>query len=458
MTTEERVIAEIAEANPVPDAAPSSAQARAEAERVLRRVLADAGSAPPPRRSHPRLGILAPVLSLLVVVLVAAAILRTGGSSTSGERGTSGLSITLRAEPTPQTPRITEGAMSREIALMRRRLATLGHGFTVQQAGATGIVVTASNSHSGEQSRVLSLVTQPAQLRIYDWEPNVLTANGKTAAPQLQSQNRAAVSVSQGANRGAGAPGAGSMSLYDAVKLANRQPEERSGHDLSRVGPEYFVFGNGNAACGRVADALGTTHVPAVHCLLAGPVDPGSGAGPHQAVQEAAALFPSGRIPGRAEVVAVPQGTVVLQAEQVDAGAAVPISSPAAQFFVLRDHLALTGADITHPTASTDQAGEPAVTFSFTGPGQAAFERVTKAVSQRGAKVSVAGAEFNQHFAVALDDRLLTVPQIDFHQYPDGIIGAGGADVTGGLNPKSAKDLATELRYGALPLAVTVVR
>lgn len=79
-------------------------------------------------------------------------------------------------------------------------------------------------------------------------------------------------------------------------------------------------------------------------------------------------------------------------------------------------------------------------------------------IAHRGANVSVGGAALYQHFAVALDDQLLTVPQIDFRIYPDGIIGAGGADITGGFTRRSATDLATELRDGPLPLAVRVVR
>jgi preprotein translocase subunit SecD len=41
--------------------------------------------------------------------------------------------------------------------------------------------------------------------------------------------------------------------------------------------------------------------------------------------------------------------------------------------------------------------------------------------------------------------------------YPDGIIGGGGADVTSGFTPQSARDVATELRLGALPLVLRVV-
>src|SRR5205085_9054474 len=66
------------------------------------------------------------------------------------------------------------------------------------------------------------------------------------------------------------------------------------------------------------------------------------------------------------------------------------------------------------------------------------------------------GQQLNQHFAVALDNKLIEVPQIDFKQYPDGIQG-GGADITGGFTIQSAQDLATQLRLGALPINLKLI-
>ena len=213
MTTEERVIARIAEANPFPESASPTAQERAEAERVLGRVLDDAPSRGPRRRPHlarPRAGVLAPVASLLVVLVVAAVILRTGGTATTtGSNPSGGLSITFRAEPTPQVPRITAAAMSREIALMRARLRTLGRGFTVTQSGAGEIVVTGPKAGAAERARIVRLAGQSAQLLVYDWEKNVLTPNGKTVASQLITQDPTATAISQGGATGPGTPGAG---------------------------------------------------------------------------------------------------------------------------------------------------------------------------------------------------------------------------------------------------------
>ena len=470
MITEESVIAEIAEANPVPnDAGSHTAQERAEAERVLRRVLDEAETAPtrrrlPPRRWLPLPSLLVPVASVLVVVIVAAVALRTGGSLTGGQGGSAdnggngGLRIALSAQPTPQTPRVTASAMSREIALIRHRLRMLGvsRGFGISQSGASGIVVTGPRVSGASRELVVRLITQSNQLRFYDWEANVLTRNGRSVASQLPTRNPTALSISQGGKGGTGYPGAGSMSLYDAVKLAAKQPVRRLAGNLSRIGPEYYVFGTGRAACAPIAGEAGTNRAPEAHCLLAGPVDSGS-AGPHDAVEQAAALYPSGRIPGHAEVIPVPQGTVILQAEQSSAAAAVPLSSPLAQFFVLRDDLALPVNNITNPKASTDTSGEPDVTFGFTPLGRAAFQRTTLDLARRGATVSLGANVINQHFAIALDSQILTVPQIDYHTYPEGITAPSGADITGGLTAQSATGLASELRDGALPLALRVV-
>ena len=120
--------------------------------------------------------------------------------------------------------------------------------------------------------------------------------------------------------------------------------------------------------------------------------------------------------------------------------------------------MALTGNDITNPQPGTDQSGQADVTFDFNGPGQHNFEKVTRQIARRGAKVSIGGQSLNQHFAIALDNQLVTVPQIDFRQYPDGIIGGGGADITNGYTRQSAADVSTELRLGALPLWIKVLR
>src|SRR6201999_3906334 len=63
----------------------------------------------------------------------------------------------------------------------------------------------------------------------------------------------------------------------------------------------------------------------------------------------------------------------------------------------------------------------------------------------------------NQHFAVALDTQLLTVPSIDYTVYPDGITGGNGAQITGGFPQQSPSALAPPLRPGALPINLKLI-
>ncbi len=99
--------------------------------------------------------------------------------------------------------------------------------------------------------------------------------------------------------------------------------------------------------------------------------------------------------------------------------------------------------------------------FGFSHGGGQAFQDVTSTIAHRGAQVSVGSTHLQQHFAAALDGQLLSVPQIDFTKYPDGIVNTGsstaGAQITGSFTTQSAKDLATQLRLGTLPVKLNLI-
>ena len=57
-----------------------------------------------------------------------------------------------------------------------------------------------------------------------------------------------------------------------------------------------------------------------------------------------------------------------------------------------------------------------------------------------------------QHFAIVLDRQIKSWPSIDFEQYPNGIGGSNGAQITGIGSLTEAKDLALVLQSGALPV------
>jgi SecD/SecF fusion protein len=413
---------------------------------IVRRV--EAG-VPRGSRRRLRLEFVAPALSLVVVAAIVVAFVGVHGSkspdSSIGRGG--GVELVYRAEPTARTPIVTRAALTGAIAVMRQRAAALGvAGGTFQATRSNEITVQLPNVKA--LARAEKVVGKTSRLGFYDWEANALTPNGKTVASQLQPQDRTALTTSQGsAGASPGDPGAGSMSLYDAVRLASRQPRQVS-PDNARLGPQYYLFGApGSAACATAARVQGETAVPTVHCLLAGPDDTRA---------DLLSGLPAGVSASQGQQLAVPPGTVVLQAADPSPGRQTNPNDPNAQFYVLKDHVSLFGSEITNPRQGTDQGGNPDVTFDFTSKGRTAFQELTSTIAHRGELASTLGQQLNQHFAVALDTKLLTVPSIDFKAYPDGVKTAT-SDITAGLTIQSARDLATQLRLGTLPVELRLI-
>jgi SecD/SecF fusion protein len=366
-----------------------------------------------------------------------------------------GVQLVYQGQPTAQSA-VTQASLNRAVDIMRSRVDSLGVSEPeIQTTGGNEISVGLPSVTN--TARAVKDVGTTARLEFYDWETNALTPNGKTVASQLQAGDPTATTISQGTN---GAPpgvtGAGSLPLYQAVKLAAKQPSAPSTIN-ARDGREYYIFGApGSQACATAAKDQGTSPQAGVHCLLAGPVDETT-TNPTTIAADLASSLPKGVTASEGQQLVVPRGTVVLLAAPATAGQTTNFNSPNAQFFVLRDDVALFGNDITNPQASTTQAGTPDVTFGFNGSGQAKFQRVTAAISHRAQLISSFNQTKNQHFAIALDNKLLTVPFIDSKQFPDGIIGSGGSDIEGGFTQQTASDLATQLRLGALPIKLKLI-
>jgi SecD/SecF fusion protein len=385
------------------------------------------------------------ILLLVVGLLIASAAVIATQKTVLGLDLKGGVELVYQGKPTAQTPVVTQEALQRAVDIMRERVDQLG--VSEPQIQTAGGDISVGLPDVKDIARAEKIVGTTARLEFYDWEANALTPNGKTVASQLQLQDAAASTISQGGTTSPG-DGAGGMTLYDAVKLASKQPAKVS-PDNARRGPQYYMFGApGSTACATAAKAQGTTPTPGVHCLLAGPDD-------NQ--QDLLSGLPAGVTAAEGEQLVVPPGTVVIQAADANAKQQKSFNDPSAQFYVLKDHVSLFGNDIKDPQQSTDQSGSPDVTFSFTSKGEKAFQNVTADIAHRGDRVSGLGQQLNQHFAVALDNKLITVPQIDFKTYPDGIQGGGGADITGGFTIQSAQDLATQLRLGALPIGLKLI-
>jgi SecD/SecF fusion protein len=367
-----------------------------------------------------------------------------------------GVELVYKAEPTPQSP-VNATSLQRAVDVMQNRVNQLGVTQPqIQTSGSNQIDVQlpdVTNIKQAEQA-----VGTTARLEFYDWEANAITPNGQTVASQLAASDTTALAISQGSS--AAAPGStsaatGAMTLYEAVKVASKQPYKAS-KDNARLGSQWFLFGApGSAACKALATALGTKVQAGVHCSLASPVQVSEGTTKAQALPQLYQSLRGGLVLTAAEkadtqALEVKQGTVVLQA--TSASYPPPTFGTTNQgYYVLKDHVALFGNEITNPEESTDSTGSPDVQFGFTGQGNSAFQNITAKIAERGQLVSLGSEQLNQHFAVALDQQLVSVPDIQFSQFPDGISG-GGADIQGNFTVNSADQLATQLRLGALPI------
>src|SRR5581483_6607659 len=361
-----------------------------------------------------------------------------------------GVELVYQGEPTAQTRNVTPDALQRAVDIMRSRVDSLGVSEPQIQT-TSGNQITVGLPNVTDTARAENEVGNTAQLAFYDWEANVLTPNGKLVKDQLLSQDPNAITTSQGSSTsGPGDPGSGSMPLYQALQLASKQ-KGWSSTTNSRPGPQYWMFGApGSAACATAARDQGTVPVSGQRCLLSGP---------DENLTDLRSGVPQGVSASQGQIVTVPRGWVVLEAISTSGYTKqLPISSPNAQFYVLRDNISLQGNDVNNPQQSSDpNTGQPDVTFGFSSKGKKAFQNVTAAIARRGSLVSGLGQSLNQHFAVALDNQLITVPFIDYKQYPDGINGDNGADISGSFTITSAQDLANELRLGALPINLKLI-
>jgi SecD/SecF fusion protein len=132
------------------------------------------------------------------------------------------------------------------------------------------------------------------------------------------------------------------------------------------------------------------------------------------------------------------------------------------RWWVIQDRPALSGTDIKNPEQNFDQqgGGDPIVTFDFTDKGRKAFQDITRRIAQRGSDNTLPGVNpvnGSQHFAIVLDDELVSAPFINYQENPDGIDGSTGAQISGGFTITSAQDLAKILQIGALPIKLELI-
>jgi SecD/SecF fusion protein len=311
---------------------------------------------------------------------------------------------------------VSSAQLNDAINIMRSRSDTLGvSGVQIASYGGNEISVALPDVQNTEKAEKVVGVT--GQLFFYDWENSVINSSGKIAGP---NDDAATCGNSQTGVAACGIP------YYTAVILASKQAP----HQFPKP---YYMSGGGAPSYYYVDDKTKTVY----------PVGPE----PTVAFLKADVIQHHTKLAKTARLVKVPPGTVVIQATSAPE---VPVPN---DFFVLRDKAYLTGTDISNPQSTTDPTNGIVVSFGFKNGGSAIFQNVTAILASRGRNNSVPGATANdQHFAVTLDGQLVTVPSIDFTQFPNGIPSGNGSEITGGFTYASANQLAQVMASGALPV------
>jgi SecD/SecF fusion protein len=357
------------------------------------------------------------VLLLVGVLLAGAVAIVLAKPTRLGLDLKGGVELVYQAKPTKQSA-VTPDSLNRAIDIMRQRVDQLGVAEPeIQRSGNDQIQVSLPNVTNAQRAE--QQVGQVAQMYFYDWETNVM-GPGCKAAPGDASVT--------------GGPQAGNptfaLSQYDAVLRAAQCPA-RNPNTATTQGTWYL---------------LDTKN----HKVIAGPEE------------SRAALFSerATKAPGADEkVVEVKPGTVIVRAEVPDTAKTKPD-----KWFVLNDNPALSGTDIKNPEQNLDSGaggnGQPIVTFDFTSKGRKIWQDVTRAIAQRGQASQIPGQDplnSAQHFAVVLDDELISVPYIDYRQNPDGIDASNGSQISGGFTIRTAQNLANQLKTGALPIKLELI-
>ncbi len=350
---------------------------------------------------------------ILVIGLIAGSIAAVSSKETKlGLDLQGGVQLVYRGEPTAQQPTVTQEALQRALDIMRDRVDAFGVAEPeLLLAGGNQIEVNLPGVDDAERAE--QQVGSTAQLFFYDWEANILDEACKTDADE---------------NANVKEPITG---FYNAVKAASKCDAQVDGNNNSADASRFYAFN-------KVSKA---------------PLNNAQSSDSKEAAL--ADLEPADR--ENAEIVEVPEGILVVRDKKADADAPEPD-----RYWVIQDNPALSGTDIKNPEQNVDSSvgNQPIVTFNFTDKGRTAFADITRAIAERGRDNSLPGDDpqgTSQHFAIVLDDELISDPLIDYVENQDGIDGSNGAQISGSFTIDTAQDLAKILEIGALPIRLELV-
>jgi SecD/SecF fusion protein len=351
------------------------------------------------------------VLLFMLGLLVASGIVIASKETKLGIDLSGGTELVYQGQPTPRNPEVDQSDLDRSIEIIRERIDELGVSEPeISRLGTDSISVALPDVTNIRQAR--EQVGSTAQLYFYDWEPNVVPRPGLGAAVSAEQPFPP-------------------DDQYDAVLLASQQPRLSTSECERRgctTGDRYYAFDKQS------------------HEFLAGP-----GSSERELFQD---LRRRGSRPAQATVLLVPQGTIVVRVPEPEEDAELA-DTPG--WYVLEDKPSLSGDDIEDPRQEFDPTtNQPNVTFQFTGDGREKFHDVTRRIAERGLNNELLGRGPG-HFAVVLDDEVVSRPIIDPQENPDGIDGRTGAQISGSFTIQEAQDLATNLQIGALPVPLKLI-
>jgi SecD/SecF fusion protein len=352
------------------------------------------------------------ILALVVAALVAIGLLVVPSSpihddATLGLDLQGGLEVTLQAVP-PRDRELTEDDLDRAVEIMRDRVDKLGVAEPeIRKQGEDQITIGLAGV--GDPRAAAEVIGKTAQLELFDLEANLVP-------PSIDAQKFPVAK----------------SSVYDL--LAGQQSLVNESEAES-----WYLFNKQRK-------------------LVAGP-----------APTKAQALRAhDGAVPEGFRLFGTPPKTVVVSCgvgEAVCPGVA-EVNPKKNSFYLLRydppNVPEMTGAHLNLDGTRQDfdtTTSQPIVLLDFTDEGADRFQEITREEATRGKLLyNTVGQgqgepdNFNQHFAIVLDREIKSWPSIDFNEYPGGISGDNGAQITGLGDLDEARDLALVLQTGALPV------
>ncbi|HEV3095054.1 MAG TPA: protein translocase subunit SecD [Solirubrobacteraceae bacterium] len=345
-----------------------------------------------------------------------------------------GVQLIYQGRATAQA-KVDSESLGRAIEIMRKRVDQLGVAQPeIKRSGEKEVLVGLPNVTNAQRAQ--EQVGKTAQLFFYDWEPNVIGPSGNPEPTELR--------ITGGPNPASAEHG---VPEYEAVQRALKRKA------IIRKNDTTYSIGCTPAQVGGCIYGQWYLLDETTKKVLRGPED-----------TERNLYGDNIKLPAKDKVkaVRVNPGTVLAQAQPIT-GKASKVTQPSPEsWYVLNDNPQLTGNDIKNPRQSFDEngSGQPNVTFEFTSGGRKTFEHVTRQIAERGQSRQLPGVSKTvalQHFAVVLDNQVITAPSIDYTQYPEGIDASTGSQISGGFTLTSAQNLADELQSGALPIKLELI-